>query len=579
MTERKDADHKLASAFESYETGNFHEARRQIESVINEPTSDPDNLERANNLRRMIKTSEWQMRIYFGLLFLGVGILALTIFLPSTVQQAFIYEVVFIGTVCVLPAATYYLFLKMRRPSIFNEFVSNLNRLGLLQRRAKPRIGEAGGEVLESGSNLVSRVVSYLQQFEAIYGNLRFGTDDMDPGHRALAKDLINMRNETEAATETKPVRSVRISDIFRANLLIPLGLATVLSAIGWLLVLQPVWRLQDGTTAPSAIDFSNVVTPLTIAFLGAYFFGAQMLFRRFVRRDLGPNAYLAFAIRIILAVIAVWVIMACFATFKPVEGTGHTAAVQVQAAPEPEATVQTPDDPGAGAETNQNAPDPNASAAAGQDGERVESGRDDGGDFLGIDWLSFPDSLSKWNFYLLFFAFLIGVMPRMLWKVLEIILASIGRTISFMPDFRSAQPLSQLDGLTIWHEVRLEEEDIENVPNMASAEIVDAMLRTQIPAERLISWIDQAILYSVLGPAGTGKSATVGATAAKLRSAGIRNASQFIKSTGNADDESYKSVKAALANDPDAADPIPAFRHSIEIESNFDLVRNWRGI
>src|SRR6266536_5509957 len=64
-----------------------------------------------------------------------------------------------------------------------------------------------------------------------------------------------------------------------------------------------------------------------------------------------------------------------------------------------------------------------------------------------------------------------------------------------------SGLPVSKLDGLTVWHEARQEEEDIENIPNMATTEIVDLTLRTRFSPDRIIDWVDQAILFTYLGP------------------------------------------------------------------------------
>jgi hypothetical protein len=51
-----------------------------------------------------------------------------------------------------------------------------------------------------------------------------------------------------------------------------------------------------------------------------------------------------------------------------------------------------------------------------------------------------------------------------------------------------SQLPVSDLDGLTVWHEARLEEEeDIENIPNMANADLVELLLNTRLPSERII--------------------------------------------------------------------------------------------
>ena len=54
---------------------------------------------------------------------------------------------------------------------------------------------------------------------------------------------------------------------------------------------------------------------------------------------------------------------------------------------------------------------------------------------------------------------------------------------------------------MNIWYESRLLEEGIEDMQNLATANIVDVMLRTRIPVDRLVDWIDQAYLYLHLWP------------------------------------------------------------------------------
>jgi hypothetical protein len=51
-----------------------------------------------------------------------------------------------------------------------------------------------------------------------------------------------------------------------------------------------------------------------------------------------------------------------------------------------------------------------------------------------------------------------------------------------------------------VWHEARFEEEDIENVANMASTDIVELLLNARMPPNRIIDWVDEAILYTYLG-------------------------------------------------------------------------------
>ncbi len=58
----------------------------------------------------------------------------------------------------------------------------------------------------------------------------------------------------------------------------------------------------------------------------------------------------------------------------------------------------------------------------------------------------------------------------------------------------------SDLDGLNIWYEARLLEEGVEDMQNLATANLVDVMLRTRVPVERLVDWVDQAHLYLRVG-------------------------------------------------------------------------------
>ena len=127
-------------------------------------------------------------------------------------------------------------------------------------------------------------------------------------------------------------------------------------------------------------------------------------------------------------------------------------------------------------------------------------------------------------------------------------------------------QPLNKLDGLTVWHETRLEEEDVENVPNMASVDIVELMLYTQIPMERLVSWIDQAILLTVLGHDATGDRDS--RKTAKARAA-----------NGNPGVRSRQAASKKVLRDALGADLMAALVSALKAEANFDGVRAWREV
>jgi hypothetical protein len=90
-------------------------------------------------------------------------------------------------------------------------------------------------------------------------------------------------------------------------------------------------------------------------------------------------------------------------------------------------------------------------------------------------------------------FAFIVGVFPLTLWQILTQKL----KTFHWfkVPSLDSDLPLGGLCGMTVWHEARLQEEGIENIANLATADLVDLLLSTKFPAARLVEWVDAAIL------------------------------------------------------------------------------------
>jgi hypothetical protein len=444
--------------------------------------------------------------------FFAVGLILLgttAIVFLSVAHQLFAQQIALFLVASLLPGALYYLFLRTRRPSILNEFTTNLWRLGLLVRRHTfVRRGGMRVDRVETEDDVVARVDSYYQKFEAVYGALRFETttdDDITYSRMAYVEALLE---DPDAGRRRLVQPTVRLADILTANIFIPVGIATFLAALGWLLVLEPRWAGIAGTSAAAADQVQRlapVATPLNFALLGAYFFGLQALFRRFVRRDLGPNAYLAFSNRILLSVIGVWVLGVCVAVVWSPDSVTATAA---------------------------------------------------------------HDST------LLMLAFVIGVFPRTLWQVIT---AALTKLTSFVvPSMEAKQPLEDLDGLTIWHQSRLEEEDIENVPNMATADIVDLLIHTQIPAERLVDWIDQAILYKALGPESERDFAKT--RRGKLREHGIRTATQLVRSYCCGDVADINALERKLGSG-EGSGVARSIAQSIQIEANWDLVAAWRDV
>jgi hypothetical protein len=141
--------------------------------------------------------------------------------------------------------------------------------------------------------------------------------------------------------------------------------------------------------------------------------------------------------------------------------------------------------------------------------------------------WLSDTGDARRWEAAI---AFTIGFFPLVATQVL--IRAASAPLRMATPVLESDYPLSQLDGLNIWYEARLVEENIEDMQNLATANFVDVMLHTRVPVGRLVDWVDQAYLclhldrvergrreqwrarQAVVGSAQQGASAEPGASA-----------------------------------------------------------------
>jgi hypothetical protein len=119
--------------------------------------------------------------------------------------------------------------------------------------------------------------------------------------------------------------------------------------------------------------------------------------------------------------------------------------------------------------------------------------------------------------------AFFIGFLPETSLAVLQDLLKNrfIGRFISTLDE---RQPLGDLEGITLYDRARLLEEGIENVENIAHHNLVDLLLRTRIPAPRLVDLVDQAILYLHAQDRGAGEPGFL----KTLKCCGVRTATDL---------------------------------------------------
>jgi hypothetical protein len=509
---------------------------------------------------RWIRRGTAQRRI--GVIIFGlVPLIVLFFFLVFSIDpkyQTALLRTIFLIVVCSLPALLYYLFIATKKSSLLNEFIINLNRLGLRDPKRVPAELCFAGLDHESEGDRRDRIYTYIQKFEAVYGAVptNLGAMLLDPANPGSnVQDLRSTKSDLSG-----------LSNIFTVDTTIPVIVATVLLVLGWLITLPP-WqgRLEFGkqstqtatevqskqsslpqvqqtqsvpaqntvasqsgsdaasqqptptpTPTPAPIDpstekwlavYTPISSPVRFAFLGAYFFALQLLFRRYVRRDLRASAYVAVSLRVILAVIGIWVVV--------------------------EAVAMAPQS------------------------------------FISSD--TQKHSVDK---FLLVLGFVIGVFPRVAWQVIQSGIKRVGSII--VPSLETQMPLRDLDGLTVWHEARFEEEDIENIPNMATADLVDLLINTRFPADRIIDWVDQAILYTHLGPEPTEPQKTDMRT--QLANHGIRNATSLVETYNSSQfhedrDEFEKIIPTNGRN---------TMRSLVDVvgtNPNLKLIQTWKGL
>ena len=399
---------------------------------------------------------------------------------------------VFLLIVIFLPALLYYLFVALRRISLLQEFFTNLAKLGLFARR--------GPEEPEHLRHI--RIVTYLQKFEAIYGE--------------IPRNLTGQIVRATASDSNAQNKEVPNFHLYQPGLMtpeaIPVVVATLLIGLGWLLVLPP-WKL-DGSG--SDLVLKPTEDAALFAFLGAYFYSLQMLFRRFVRLDLRANAYVSIAQRIILAVVGVW------------------AVIQVAAIPS----------------------------------AFVEGG---------VGKFDQSDSL-------LVAGFVVGAFPPIAWQVVQAAFQKFTFSEKLVPSLESRMPLRELDGLTVWHEGRLEEEAIENVQNMSTANIVELMLSTRYPADRIVDWVDQAMLYTQLGKNSNSSDQNGGDDCiGLLQSYGIRTASSLVaayeieRSKEHVEQNGTNMFEPLLPESIGSSNKIPiTVVDALRTNPNLELVQHW---
>lgn len=133
--------------------------------------------------------------------------------------------------------------------------------------------------------------------------------------------------------------------------------------------------------------------------------------------------------------------------------------------------------------------------------------------------------------------AFLIGVFPQewLTWlgeATRSLVAAQVGKDAATpgAESLKEAFPLGWLDGINIYHRSRLIDEGVDNLENLAHADLIDLLLETRLPLGTVVDWVDQAILILHT------RSATHDpGHFARLREHGIRTATDLEQAWWNA--------------------------------------------
>jgi hypothetical protein len=131
----------------------------------------------------------------------------------------------------------------------------------------------------------------------------------------------------------------------------------------------------------------------------------------------------------------------------------------------------------------------------------------------------------------LLTLAFIAGVVPETVLVRIQEIARGVARTRTGRSQLERAattfetEPLTQIQGIDIYDRARLLDEGVTNVEALAHHNLVDLLLRTRIPASRLVDWVDQAILYIHCVEQQPPEDEDAPGVLARLRAHGIRTA------------------------------------------------------
>ncbi|WP_445636828.1 tetratricopeptide repeat protein [Nostoc sp. DSM 114161] len=213
----------------------------------------------------------------------------------------------------------------------------------------------------------------------------------------------------------------------------------------------------------------SSTVRIIFYAFLGSYFFGIQLLVRRYNTFDLQPQVYSAVILRTLLSAVITFSIASLIGGIT----TEPLSSEKSSNSPTSQATSSS-------SEKSSNSPTSQATSSSSSPSNKDV--------YKSNDKSSIP-----WQVL----AFLIGIFPT---SGIRWITFVTNRSLSAPIDQYNESPLKNISGINTWHEARLSELGIDSVQSLATTDICKLLLSTQFDTQQIINWVDQAILYMKLG-------------------------------------------------------------------------------
>lgn len=135
-------------------------------------------------------------------------------------------------------------------------------------------------------------------------------------------------------------------------------------------------------------------------------------------------------------------------------------------------------------------------------------------------------DIMFSGNFVLIV-AFIVGFFPETLIVLINEYLRKRGIEKS-LPSVKQRHPLTELEGIDVYDRTRLQDEGIVNIESLAHHDLIELMLETRIPLQRLIDWVDQAILFIHLSSLTENSEDGGNELRMKLKRSGIRTATSL---------------------------------------------------